>query len=100
MCLWPWRKWHDMVIVDGHKRFRICEKHGLPFTMPVFSYADLLEAKQWALETQKGRRNLDKWEWGQSARQLKPEIEAGARANPETRTGLSVNSPKGFGVLS
>lgn len=23
----------DMVIVDGHNRFRICEKHGLPFKM-------------------------------------------------------------------
>ena len=49
----------DMVIVDGHNRFRICEKHGLPYKMLVFSFADLLEAKQWALDTQKGRRNLD-----------------------------------------
>ena len=39
----------DMVIVDGHNRFRICEKHGLSFKMLVFSFQDLLEAKQWAL---------------------------------------------------
>lgn len=38
----------DMVIVDGHNRFRICEKHNLPFTMKVFSFTDLLEAKRWA----------------------------------------------------
>ena len=44
----------DMVIVDGHNRFRICEKHGLPFKMLMFSFTDLLEAKQWALDTQKG----------------------------------------------
>jgi len=32
----------DMVIVDGHNRFRICEKHGLPYTIMVFLFADLL----------------------------------------------------------
>ena len=84
----------DMVIVDGHNCFRICEKHNLPFTMKVFSFADLLEAKQWALDTQKGRRNLDKWELGKIALKLKPEIEARAKANQGTRTDLSVNSPK------
>ena len=77
----------DMVIVDGHNRFRICEKHGLPFKMLVFSFADLLEAKQWALDTQKGRRNLDKWELGKIALKLKPEIEARARANQSAAGG-------------
>ena len=86
----------DMAIVDGHNRFRICEKHGLPHRMLVFSFADLLEAKQWALDTQKGRRNLDKWELGKIALKLKPEFEARARANQGTRTDLSVNSPKGY----
>ena len=47
----------DLVIVDGHNRFRICEKYGLPFQMLVFSFTDLLEAKQWALDTQKGHIN-------------------------------------------
>ena len=86
----------DMVIVDGHNRFRVCEKHGLPYKMLVFSFADLLEAKQWALDTQKGRRNLDKWELGQIALKLKPEIEARARTNQGSRTDLSVNSPKSY----
>jgi hypothetical protein len=86
----------DMVIVDGHNRFHICEKHGLGFKMLVFSFADLLEAKQWALNTQKGRRNLDKWELGKIALKLKPEIEARAKANQGARLDLSVNSPKGY----
>ena len=33
----------DMVIVDGHNRFRICEKHGLPFAMLVFSLLTCLK---------------------------------------------------------
>ena len=92
----------DMVIIDGHNRFRICEKHSLPYKMLVFSFTDLLEAKQWALDTQKGRRNLDKWELGKIALKLKPESEARVRANmaagggdhksESAKSGL-VNSP-------
>ena len=84
----------DMVIIDGHNRFRVCEKHGLPYQMLAFSFTDLLEAKQWALDTQKGRRNLDKWELGKIALKLKPQNEARAKANQGARTDLSVNSPK------
>ena len=85
----------DMVIIDGHNRQALCEKHDLPYTMAVFSFEDLLEAKQWALDTQKGRRNLEKWELGKIALKLKPEIEAKARANQGTRTDLSATLPEG-----
>ena len=71
----------DMVIVDGHNRQRLCQQHGLPYQMAVFSFESMLEAKQWALDTQKGRRNLDKWELGKIALRLKPDIEARAREN-------------------
>ena len=84
----------DMVIIDGHNRQALCEKHGLPYTMAVFSFEDLLEAKQGALDTQKGRRNLEKWELGKIALKLKPEIEAKARANQGTRTDLSATLPE------
>ena len=71
----------DLVIVDGHNRQQICTRHSLPYKMAVFAFDDLLEAKQWALDTQKGRRNLDKWELGKIALKLKPDIEARAKAN-------------------
>ena len=83
----------DMVIVDGHNRQALCEKHGLPYTMAVFSFEDLLEAKQWALDTQKGRRNLEKWELGKIALKLKPEIEAKASGqNYRPKEGLTTLS--------
>ncbi len=90
----------DLVIVDGHNRLRLCEEHGLPYQMAVFAFEDLLEAKQWALDTQKGRRNLDKWELGKIALKLKPEIEARAKANQQTyhgnqyESGLSATLPE------
>ena len=92
----------DLVIVDGHNRQRLCEEHGLPYQMAVFAFEDLLEAKQWALDTQKARRNLDKWELGKIALKLKPELEARAKANmsagggdqkSEDAKSGSVNSP-------
>ena len=90
----------DLVIVDGHNRLRLCEEHSLSYQMAVFAFEDLLEAKQWALDTQKGRRNLDKWELGKIALKLKPEIEARAKANQQTyhgnqyESGLSATLPE------
>ena len=82
----------DMVVIDGHNRQRLCEQHGLPYQMAVFSFEDLLEAKQWALDTQKGRRNLDKWELGKIALRLKPDIEIRARAKQQEYHGNQYDS--------
>ena len=91
----------DLVVIDGHNRKSLCDKHGLPYQMLVFAFDDLLEAKQWALDTQKGRRNLDKWELGKIALKLKPELEARDKSNQSAAGGdktdkgaLLVNSPK------
>ena len=92
----------DLVIVDGHNRQRLCEEHGLPYQMAVFAFEDLLEAKQWALDTQKARRNLDKWELGKIALKLKPEIEARAKANMSAGGGdqKSEEAKSGLTTLS
>ena len=82
----------ELHIVDGHNRQQICEEHNLPYTMAVFEFVDKLEAMQWALDTQKGRRNLDKWELGKIALKLKPEIEARAKANQQEYHGNQYDS--------
>ena len=88
----------DLAVIDGHNRLELCKKHGIPYKMAVFSFADMLEAKQWALDTQKGRRNLDKWELGKIALKLKPDIEARARENMSAGGGdqKSVEAKSGF----
>lgn len=85
----------DIVIIDGHHRHEICEKHGLPYKIAVFAFEDDLEARQWALDTQKARRNLSTWEIGQIVLKLKPELEARAKQTQGERTDLFVNSQKG-----
>jgi ParB-like chromosome segregation protein Spo0J len=93
----------NTVIIDGHHRYEICEKHGIPYRMAVFAFEDDLEAQRWALDTQKARRNLSVWELGQIALKLKPEIEARAEASHAANGGdkksadaksASVNSSK------
>lgn len=93
----------DLVVIDGHHRQKLCAEHGIPYQLLVFSFADMLEAKQWALDTQKNRRNLTAWELGNIALKLKPDIEARAKANKSASGGnkkteaarsVSVNSPE------
>ena len=71
----------ELAIVDGHNRFALCDKLGVPYQMAVFHFDDTLEAMRWALDTQKGRRNLDAWKLAKIALRLKPEVEAKAKAN-------------------
>ena len=52
----------DLVIVDGHNRQRLCEEHSLPYQMAVFAFEDLLEAKQWALDTMGISMRVDFWQ--------------------------------------
>lgn len=57
-CRDPLVLWGD-VILDGHNRFDICEKHGLPFeTIPAGGVDDDESAREWMLRNQLGRRNL------------------------------------------
>lgn len=75
----------NMVIVDGHNRASICDKHGIPYRMAVFSFEDDLTAKQWALDTQKSRRNLSINKLCKIALKLRPEKEKMAMVMAENR---------------
>ena len=46
------------VIVDGHNRFEICNRHGLPFDVLEMSFTDRREVVDWICKNQLGRRNL------------------------------------------
>ena len=35
----------DMVVIDGHNRQRLCEQHGPPYQMAVFSFEDLKKCR-------------------------------------------------------
>jgi len=48
----------DGIIVDGHNRYEICQKHGIPFKTTEMQFSDREEAKDWIDKNQLGRRNL------------------------------------------
>jgi hypothetical protein len=51
----------DLILIDGHNRYRICTKHRLDFTVLTYDksqLADLEAVKQWMIENQLSRRNL------------------------------------------
>src|SRR5688572_1298322 len=47
-----------LILVDGHNRYKICEKHGLPFKVRKVEFKNLEDAKVWMVDNQMGRRNL------------------------------------------
>jgi N6-adenosine-specific RNA methylase IME4 len=56
-CRDPLTVW-DGVIVDGHNRYEICTRHGLPFDVAEKQFESPAHARIWMRENQKGRRNL------------------------------------------
>ena len=48
----------EQTLLDGHNRYDICERHGLPYTTQALSLPDLDAAKAWMIANQLGRRNL------------------------------------------
>lgn len=82
-CYSPMICMEDMTLVDGHHRYGICTEHGIPYRMVVLDFADKLDAKEWMVNTQKGRRNLSSYQIGQIGLKLKPEYDARALKNKQ-----------------
>jgi hypothetical protein len=54
-----WQKKDDqLVLVDGHNRYKICKKNNIPFKVKKIDFKDIEEVKIWMVENQMGRRNL------------------------------------------
>lgn len=73
-CRDPLVVWkEENVLVDGHHRFEICERHGIPYTVKYQSFADVKAAKMWMRKNQLARRNLTKEERDQWIREMRAE---------------------------
>lgn len=49
---------HDKTVIDGHNRYRICEKLKKPYKTLSLAFDSRDEVKLWMLRNQMGRRNL------------------------------------------
>lgn len=98
-CLDSIKVWND-IILDGHNRYKICQKHNIPFETQQINFQSRHDAKIWIIKNQFDRRNLSAWQRGQMALELKAIISERAKENQRTSTGgssphLLENSPKG-----
>jgi ParB-like chromosome segregation protein Spo0J len=58
-CRDPLIVWkEEQILLDGHHRFAICERHGLTYTIQELTLPDMDAAKGWMIANQLGRRNL------------------------------------------
>jgi hypothetical protein len=58
-CRDPLVVWQEeQVLLDGHNRMELCERHDLPYAVHEVSLPDLDAAKLWMYDNQLGRRNL------------------------------------------
>ncbi|SEA80263.1 plasmid replication/partition related protein [Variovorax sp. YR216] len=56
--------WGD-VLVDGHNRYRICQKHGVPFqTVQNTRFKSMADVHLWMIEQHLGRRSLSDFQRG------------------------------------
>lgn len=56
-CQFPIIVWNG-TIVDGHNRYRICHKYGIPFAIEEMEFANERKAIVWIIKNQLGRRNM------------------------------------------
>lgn len=56
-CLDSLKLWNS-ILLDGHNRLEICDRHKLPYKTSEVSLANRDDAILWIIDNQKGRRNL------------------------------------------
>lgn len=74
-------------LVDGHNRYEICTRLGLPFETVLKEFDSRNDATEWIINNQFGRRNLSDYQRGVLALRMKPIIEARALARQQGGQG-------------
>lgn len=72
-CESPLIVW-DGVIVDGHNRYAVCQKHSIPFAVTEKEFSSREDAMLWMLRNQLGRRNLNSYQRSELALKFEPLI--------------------------
>ena len=93
-CDTPLIVWNG-TIVDGHNRYAICRRHGIPFTYEERTYADKEAAMFWMLEHQLARRNLNSYQRSELALKAKDYYSRIAEVHQKAGMNLGLNSAQG-----
>jgi hypothetical protein len=85
-----WQQAGEIVLVDGHNRFRICDEHreelitkfGYDYKYIFRDFADVEAAKDWMINNQLGKRNLTE-EWKSYLRGIQYRAEKQQQGRPK-----------------
>ena len=85
-CESPLIVWNG-VIIDGHNRYAICQKHDIPFSIQEKHFDSREEVMLWMLRNQLGRRNLNSYQRSELALRTEPLLREAAKKKQVTSTG-------------
>lgn len=69
------------ILVDGHNRYRIAQEHDMNYVTVEKEFADINAVKEWMINNQFGRRNLNNYQRSVLALQLEDVFKAKAKEN-------------------
>ena len=87
--------WGD-VLIDGHNRYEICQKHGITYKTVNKDFESDEEAERWIILNQFGRRNLTKFQRSELALKLKPMLAAQAKERQKIYCGNQYDKKSGL----
>ena len=79
--------WND-TLVDGHNRYEICKKHGIPFKTIQKNFDSREDAILWMMQNQLSRRNLIAYQRSVIALEMKKRLAEKAKKRQGMRTDL------------
>ena len=87
-----WLQDGSKVIVDGHNRYEICQKHNIPFETKDISFESEDDAGAWIIRNQFNRRNLSTYQRSVLALQLEDMFrERGAKNESDGGKGCQIS---------
>jgi len=85
--------WGD-VLVDGHNRFGICQKHGIPFnTMQHPAFKSMDDVHLWMIDQHLGRRSVSDFQRGVLALRKKDILSARVQAQAQDMPATAADQP-------
>ena len=75
------------ILVDGHNRYRIAQEYDIDFVTVEKEFADMNAVKEWMINNQFGRRNLNNYQRSVLALQLEDVFKAKAKENQKGGQG-------------
>jgi len=82
------------VLIDGHNRLELADKNGLEYETTVIEFESFLDVKEWMINHQFGRRNLNKYQRSTLALELEGVFSERAKENL-SKAGSSFSPKEG-----